>query len=116
VQVAHMRMSFGLSWYSASCFDIFSRAFAGAVVARTKLTMLAIMPQTSLRRPTPIEPLAHGLLPILISVGFPLDAPTSRVFCTRSNRATPMTMFGCYTLTRWSMRSIALTDPYSMSL
>jgi hypothetical protein len=41
VQVAHMRMSFGLSWYSASRFDIFSRAFAGAVVARTKLTMPA---------------------------------------------------------------------------
>ena len=26
VQVAHMRMSFGLSWYSASFCDIFSRA------------------------------------------------------------------------------------------
>jgi hypothetical protein len=55
VQVAHMRMSLGLSWYSACCFDIFSLAFTGAVVPRTKPAMPAIMPQISFRRPTLIK-------------------------------------------------------------
>jgi hypothetical protein len=89
--------AFGLSWYSASCFDIFSRAFAGAVVARTKLAMPATMLQTSLRGPTLIKRLV--MVFSQFSVRFPLD-PATRVFCTRSNRATPPVMFRCYSLGR----------------
>jgi hypothetical protein len=83
VQVADMQMSFGLSWYSASCFDIFSRAFAGATVARIKRAdMPAIMPQTSLRRPTLIDRLvnSHHITHLVHGC---------RAFCTRSKLRHP---------------------------
>ena len=53
VQVAHMRTSFGLSWYSASFFDIFSRARTQDIAAdANQAATLANAARSSLRRKT----------------------------------------------------------------
>jgi hypothetical protein len=56
VQVAHMRTSFGLSWYSASFFDIFSRAPTQDIAPGTnQAATLANAARSSLRRKTRIS-------------------------------------------------------------
>jgi hypothetical protein len=100
VQVADMQMSFGLSWYSASCFDIFSRAFAGATVARIKRAdMPAIMPQTSLRRPTLIDRLVTVFSQF--SSHYPLSAWLQGfLHAVQIASPLPVTIFKCCNLTQ----------------
>ncbi len=53
MQVAHMRMSFGLSWYSASFFDIFSRARGRDIAPdASQAATLANAARSTLRRKT----------------------------------------------------------------
>jgi hypothetical protein len=59
VQVAHMRTSFGLSWYSASFFDIFSRARTQDIAAdANQAATLANAARSSLRRKTRLSVMA----------------------------------------------------------